>query len=919
MAYTRVLLTLPAVPEFVGREAQLAQLAQSLAAPDQSPIVLVTGEAGVGKSRLVAHAFKDRAEFRILTVTAPRPVSVPGSLVMEMLLALLDEDESIQDPVEKLRVQLSELASRHGETARGKDLKAGLPYLLRSAGYDAADTLERSLTKYGYFGELVAALRGLLGCLTLDARGGGQRLLLVMDDLDRADSSSGQLIGRALQGLAEAESPVIVATCANSAEALSRVRSLGREPAVVHVPAFTAEEQSVFVSRILKGTVLPRRLNETLWRRSNGNALVLEQQIRLLVTQHIIISSAENTWTVAEGVESAGSTKSTAPMIADNLRGLPGPTLQAIVAASAIGLRAPQPMLVAMIRELGGDIEDLPRHAVRLIKQGFLKPLQRAEGDWVFRHPVFRDACEMVMPAADQRQFHRAAINALAPFTAALPQRMACLQMHHALECHAYTEALSWAAAAARDVIKRGLFLGVVELADRILPVLAQIKDSPETVAHKAALLLALTRAHIKLGNYGRAADVIGRLPDRSQLDAETLRLALCETADVYVVSGRHPEIVAELEVALSLTPRGTLDYAELAFSFGVIVRRRGETERARDLFFVSREIFLAQGLHGRALDCLHQAANVYRQENRLDQAEMLLDEAYELTGKTANRFDLAGTLLALGSVKAHRGRPLEGEAAFKKAYDLLVAIGDIGRAEMARLNLGSVYYWQGRIEEAVQTYENILSNARRRDEAAATLYCLLNLGLIALYGGRHEQAVARLSEARSECINAGTTAALPVIETGLARAYVALGRMADARDLVATARQTSVAQGQIDFEAMNLALEGELLAHDGKLVDACRRFEESLAKFDELTALGMTSEEMAKGDLVLRFVPFLMKHGPWLAAQGAMTSDPIARCRALLEEAAREYSQMIQSGNIVRQRELDQTQALLSELTRSR
>ncbi|HRJ78088.1 MAG TPA: hypothetical protein PLF37_06190, partial [Planctomycetota bacterium] len=141
---------------------------------------------------------------------------------------------------------------------------------------------------------------------------------------------------------------------------------------------------------------------------------------------------------------------------------------------------------------------------------------------------------------------------------------------------------------------------------------------------------------------------------------------------------------------------------------------------------------------------------------------------------------------------------------------------------------------------------------------------------------------------------------------------------MSDARDLVATARQTSVAQGQIDFEAMNLALEGELLAHDGKLVDACRRFEESLAKFDELTALGMTSEEMAKGDLVLRFVPFLMKHGPSLAAQGAVTGDPIARCRALLEEAAREYSQMIQSGNIVRQRELDQTQALMKELSQT-
>lgn len=908
MAYTRVLLTLPAVAEFFGRDAQLSALDD---AAKGNAFVLVTGEPGVGRSRLLAHWLKHQPKLKALSITAPRPAPVPGALCAELLLALLNESELAEDPVRKLTTLLLQISTRH-DAQCGRDLAEGIPYLLRCAGFDVADGAERGLTKFGYFGELVAGLRGLIACLSRDAAREGNRLALVIDDLDKADAASGQLFGRAMSSLEGDEAPLLAATCVSAADVMSRARVFGREPAVVAVPAFSSEEQNTFVSRILKGTKLPRRLNETLWRRSSGNALVIEQQIRLLVTQHIIISGADNTWTVADGVESAGSTKATPQLIADNLRGLPGATLQAVVAASAMGLRAPENMLIAMIRELGGEIEDLPRHAIRLVKQGFLEPLARAEGDWVFRHPVYRDACESVMPPKDQKQLHRAALNALAPFAAAMPQRLVPLRMYHALACGALEEALNCAATACKDAVRRGLFLGVVEIADGVLTHLPKIVDTPQTIADKAAVILALTRSHIKLGNYGRAAEIISMVPSRAQLDASTLRSALCETADVYVVSGRHPEIVAELETALALTPRGSLDYAELAFSFGVIVRRKGETDRAREMFSVAREIFAKHELVGRAVDCLHQAANVYRQENKLDQAELLLDEAFELTSKSQNRFDLAGTLLALGSVKAHRGSPIEGEKAFKKCYELLFSIGDIGRAEMARLNLGSVYYWQGRIDEAVQIYEGILANARRRDEVAASLYCLLNLGLIALYLGQNEQAVARLSEARAECINAGTTAALAIAETSLARAYVAMKRFEDARAVTASALATSREHNQLDFEAMALAIEGEIHGHSGELQQALNCFDAALAKFDELTALGMVSEELARGDIALRYAPFLMQHANELVIQRLVPIDPRDKARAMLMEAEREYRQMIESGNVVRKRELDETLALM-------
>jgi DNA-directed RNA polymerase specialized sigma24 family protein len=93
---------------------------------------------------------------------------------------------------------------------------------------------------------------------------------------------------------------------------------------------------------------------------------------------------------------------------------------------------------------------------------------------------------------------------------------------------------------------------------------------------------------------------------------------------------------------------------------------------------------------------------------------------------------------------------------------------------------------------------------------------------------------VARLSEARAECINAGTTAALAIAETSLARAYVAMKRFDDARAVTASALATSREHNQLDFEAISLAIEGEIHGHEGKLQQALNCFDAALAKFDE-------------------------------------------------------------------------------------
>ena len=250
---------------FVGRSEQLARFRTALdeSAHGTPCALLVSGEAGVGKTRLVEQwlALAD-------TVGAARFVghcvqlehaTYPYAPIIEAIRSMLrhrsaSEVRDLLGPGGRaLAALLPELAVGHGDTATGAD-------------------------PWGH-GPLFEAVLGLLHRLATRADAG--IVVAVVEDLHWADAATLDLVNYLVRNLADAP-VVLVLTTRDELTAnpgLQRwVSEVRRVPAVEEVPvALFGRAETAALVAMRAGHAEPASLVEDLFRRSDGNPFLVEE------------------------------------------------------------------------------------------------------------------------------------------------------------------------------------------------------------------------------------------------------------------------------------------------------------------------------------------------------------------------------------------------------------------------------------------------------------------------------------------------------------------------------------------------------------------------------------------------------------------------------------------------------------------
>ena len=242
---------------FVGRAGELAELEAALqdAGERRSALVLVAGESGVGKSRLVDELIARARERDALVLTGDCVELGEGELPYAPLIGALrpvtrDGHPALDALPDPLGAALAAVLPGFGD---------------RPASGDAPQA--------SVFEALLALLEGLAE---------EQTLLLVIEDLHWADSSTRaflRFLSRTLCG----EGIVVVGTY-RSDELHRRhplrplLAELTRDPQtrLVELPSFTREELAEQLEGILAAPPEPGLL-ERIWHRSEGNALFTEE------------------------------------------------------------------------------------------------------------------------------------------------------------------------------------------------------------------------------------------------------------------------------------------------------------------------------------------------------------------------------------------------------------------------------------------------------------------------------------------------------------------------------------------------------------------------------------------------------------------------------------------------------------------
>lgn len=442
----------------VGRSLELTLMHATYARvrdAHHSHLITLLGSPGIGKSRLVNEFIEREIESVRCTTHAEKSVE-PRVLkghcppygegitywpLVEILRSLIevDEDENAE-ALERRFVDFVRQTLRQAKRSEDADLVVST--LLQSIGRGLRGDNSRgtrreiqrsALNKNADKGGPQAALQRACRIL-LEALAQAQPLILVIDDLQWADEALLDLLEYLTERISDYP---ILFICLARPDFLERRREWGGgQPnfTMIILDALTAEETAELITGLLSIHDLPDVLLHTIQWRAEGNPFFVEEIVRMLIDQDVLINE-NGTWRISaqnEGALSELASPAVPPddtlidlhyvlplRVPDTIQGVLAARIdllshiekQVLQAASIIG----RTFWVSAILELA---EDLDRTVVlqileQLIQREFIEESEKqspgpveGEASFSFKHILIRDVVYNNLPRMRRSQKH---------------------------------------------------------------------------------------------------------------------------------------------------------------------------------------------------------------------------------------------------------------------------------------------------------------------------------------------------------------------------------------------------------------------------------------------------------------------------------------------------------------------------------
>lgn len=264
----------------IGREAEMKRLIDclELACGGTAQLVRLTGEAGLGKSRL-ANEFVERVngDPRFSNVVVRRAGSSSlGEPSYGVLAAVLrgaygiSMSDSLQRTTELLAVGLAEIGFAQDK------LEQLVPLFLKILGMDAQDELLRHVEPEQMRRQLFAAVRAIF-----ERRLSRAPLLLVIEDLHWADAASLEAISFVLDRTEG--SPLMLLTTQRPDADADRLRPGRTSLTALRLAPLSETDRRLLLAAFFGEEGLPQALIERILVRAGGNPLFIEEIVRGLI------------------------------------------------------------------------------------------------------------------------------------------------------------------------------------------------------------------------------------------------------------------------------------------------------------------------------------------------------------------------------------------------------------------------------------------------------------------------------------------------------------------------------------------------------------------------------------------------------------------------------------------------------------
>lgn len=888
---------LSTVVPLIGRRQELQLISEMLAddAWTVPRILLLTAEAGEGKTRILAEAAARAREAGMLTLAGgsyEQEGHLPYGSIHDALL-----DYVLTQPEELLETRLDGLLPELTRVV--PELRLRVTSATPDWGGDADGLRLR----------LFSAVAQALVHIAIDAP-----LLLLLDDLHWADDITLQLLHFLLRQ-PQLSRLLVIATyrreevgietpLAQWLAALEEGESAVRTHAL---GSLTAAEMGGLLEERLRGPC-SETLSGALYERSGGNPFFALQMLRLL-QQESRLELSVGGWRLKEAGGTGARTESLLPSkvrktVARRLRTLSRLEHDSLAIGAVLGREFSYASIEAVWTGAQNDLFA----ALEATVNAYL--LAETETGFTFRHPILREVVYEGIPRHRRIDLHRRAAYHLQSLYG--PPNASCEPQHavqlawHFLQGQEPRQALGYALLAG-DQAQAAFAHRRAEAHYRTALELARrLDDGPAERLALEQLGSALTA----LGRYDEAERVLEEADTAygEENDVEGQRRVVAQIGQLHLKTGALERgidrVTGALQTLESDQPSSGLGalylaFASLSFRTGRYREQRRAAERAIEIagdlgdtaLLVQARLLRAYSLPwlGRVAEfrqaleevvasaeeigdlptltrALCALASPYSVMGEFDRAREALDRAMEIAERIGDPSRIAFIASACGTASYTRGEWAEAERLFSRALAIYRELNARSDTMIPLFGLGAVAMGRGDWERGAAALEEHIELARETGDFRWLHSAQALLGERDLLAGRPEEALARIEQVLllPDLSAAGRAALLPA----LAQAQLELGKL----DLAITTAIEAAARArdEDDREALIEALwvHGMALARRGRFSDAERRYERALQLLEQ--------------------TPYPYIHGRVLLSLGLMLADrsETEPARARVQEA---------------------------------
>ncbi|WP_245878632.1 helix-turn-helix transcriptional regulator [Streptosporangium subroseum] len=660
-------------PVFVGRKAELADLAEAFeqARKNAAATVLLGGEAGVGKSRLIG-CFAERAADNGAHVLIGGCVELSTEGLAYAPFTAAIRQLVRESSAEEVAALLPEGGAR--------DLARLLPEFGEPSGDMEGDTARARL-----FEQILTLLERLAE---------RRPVILIIEDIHWADRSSRDLIAFLSRNLRTA--PVLMILTYRSDELHRQhplrpvLAELGRLDGVLRLdlPRLTQAEVAAQMAGIL-GSAPEFTQVDKVFQRSEGIPLFVEALV--------------------ECGDDCTFPDSLHDLIIGSVEQLSDETQRVLRIAAAGGLRTGHNLLAAVSGLSDVDLEAALRTAVAA------NVLQVADGNaYVFRHSLIREAVHDELLPGEHGRLHARYAEEISRDRTLVPSGRAAIEIaHHWYSARDDLWALISAWEAAGKAAKTFAYNEKMQLLERVLALWSKVPDASARIGvDHTTILEQASEAANSCGEIDRGMKFVKAALAELDEKAEPERVAeLFVRLSLFKMAKRRSGVLDDLRYAERLVPEPGLDRAQVLSKLGSFLIFSGEAAEGTALTEEALRIAREHGDDSLEADLLLNLALSHSIAGRLDVAITVNTTAQAIgervgSGRITLRA-LANNVDALNNM----GRSAEAIELALEGERLAKAYGRyrVSGAFIAN-NRAETLEALGRFEEAVEVVEQALT-----------------------------------------------------------------------------------------------------------------------------------------------------------------------------------------------------------------